>query len=195
MKQKEFVYIYIAEAFLASKRTRFTQKEIADNLEISLSTVNNSLGPLFRMHALRKFPKGFELIDIEKLLVNFGTVRNLGKDLVYSTYVPKPVDRIEAEMPSKTMFTAYSGYRMLTNDAPADYSEVYVYAGNDELNGIQKRFPQKKGNSNLFVLRKEKLMDRLKTIPFSLVFADLWNVPEWYAREFLSAARKRTGGD
>ena len=94
------------------------------------------------------------------------------------------------------IFTAYSGYRMCFREVPAAYSEVFVYADEETLKEIKRRFPEKKGPPNLFVLKADR---RLKGIakgdvaPPVQLFADLWNLREWYAKEFVNALLKRIG--
>lgn len=174
----------LLEAF---KNTR-TQKQIAERLEISLSTVNNALKPLERMGALEKKKFGFKIIDKEKALLYFASSRNLQKDMIYKTRAEMPVKEIEKTMPSGTLFTAFTQYRLKFNETPADYSEVYAYASKEALKEVKKRFPEKKGPANLYIMEKP---EGLKEVTEELLFADLWNLKEWYAKEFVNALRKK----
>ena len=89
-------------------------------------------------------------------------------------------------MPAGVVYTAYSAYRFRFESVPADYSEVYVFS--DEPAEVERRFPPRGGPPDLFVLSMD---DRLRELsrdgiaPNSQVFADLWNMREWYAREFV----------
>ena len=169
-----------------------TQKEIAQRLGISLSTVNNAMEPLERIGAIEKKKFGLKLSDKEKALTYWASIRNLQKDIIYATRSGLPVGKIEKNMPSGIAFTAYTAFRLRHAQVPADYSEVYVYAEHGELEEIEKRFPLQKGPPNILVLKKEKHMD-WQIAPDELVFVDLWNLKEWYAKEFLRALRQKMG--
>lgn len=184
MLKVEFVYRELLFRALEQGVSSFTQKGLAEALGVSLSNVNNALRPLRRMNAVNVKPRGFSLVNPKKVLLYWASIRNVGKDLAYSTRVEASILEVEKRMPSGIVFAAYSGYRFRFKDAPADYSEVYVYAS--ELDEIRVRFPTKKGNANLFVLQKDALMERYgRTGSIAQLFVDLWNLPEWYARDFL----------
>ena len=61
------------------------------------------------------------------------------------------------------LFTGYTAYKLRFDDVPADYSEVYVYADETELDQIKKRLlffkisEKNKLNYNFFVLKKEHM--------------------------------------
>ena len=46
---------------------------------------------------------------------------------------------------------------------------------------------------NLFILKKDSLLNLYKKIPLAQIFADLWNLKEWYAKEFIKALEIRIG--
>ncbi len=190
MEKKELVYLYLAANFRKG-RTKFTQKQIASKLKISLSTVNNALKPLVKMHAVEVYPRGFTLKDFEKLMFYWASVRDIEKDIIYSTFYSESPSKIESSMPSDVLFTAYSGYKIVTRNAPADYSEIYVYS--EKIDEIKKRFPKRKGPKNIFVLRSHPLLKKFSNkncVDMSLIFVDLWNLYEWYAKEFIKGAKK-----
>lgn len=176
-------------AVLAAFKGAKTQKEIAEKLKVSLSTVNNALRPLERIGALEKRKFGFKLIDKEKALLYFASVRNLQKDIIYKTRVEAGVKEIEKLMPSGICFTAFTAFRLKFKQVPSDYSEVYVYADDEALREIKKRFPERKGPANLIVLKAGTSVKE-KIIQNELLFADLWNLKEWYAKEFIKALKK-----
>jgi len=186
MRKTELVFL---ELFRGAK----TQKEIAEKLGISLSTVNNAVEPLARIGAIeiRKF--GLRLVDREKAVMYWASARNIEKDIVYSTRVDSPVIEIERLMPAGIIFTAFSAFRLSFNEVPADYSEVFVYAGEEELFEIRKRFPQREGPANLIVLQKEEMLGEEKIVSVELMFVDLWNLKEWYAKEFINALKQKAG--
>lgn len=185
MKKIELVYLEILYQCLERKNRKLTQAGLAKKLKISLSTVNHSLKPLKKMAAIEIKRRSFSLTDPKKILYYWASRHDLEKEIVYQTRVEEPVSRIEKQMPARTIYAAYSAYKFRFKEVPADYSEVYVYADEKE---IKKRFPLIKKRPNLFVLKKERKLERYGSIaPLGLMFADLWNLKEWYAKEFLNA--------
>ena len=155
-----------------------SQAEIARELDISLSTVNRAVKKLEKMGAVEIFSRSLETRDKEKILMYMASIRNTEKDIVYRTRVNEKVRDIERSMPGGVEFTAYTAYKFKYEDVPADYSEVYLYADDEATEEIERRYPQVKGPPNLFVLKKEIEVND------ALIFADLWNMKEWYAKEF-----------
>lgn len=192
MKKIELVYVEILYQCIEKQNRKLTQIGLSNKLGISLSTVNHALQPLKKMGAIEIKKRGFTATNPKKIVYHLASCRNPAKDIVYSTRVDEPVRMIESKMPAKTMFTSYSAYKYRYNDTPADYSEIYVYADKKE---IEKRFPPTGRVPNLFVLKKEKTMDSYGEIaPAGLIFADLWNTNEWYAKEFLKALEVKLSG-
>jgi len=179
--------------FLEVLRGAKTQKEIAVGLGISLSTVNNALKPLSRIGAVEKRKFGLKLVDREKALAYWASARNLEKDIVYRTRSEMKITEIEKSIPSGVIFTAFTAFRLKFKDIPADYSEVYVYADEEGIAEIKKRFPQKEGPPNIIVLFMPKGFEKEKIVPSELMFVDLWNLKEWYAKEFLKALKQKMG--
>ncbi len=188
MLKSELVFL---EIFNGAK----TQKGIAERLGISLSTVNNAIKPLARIGAIEKRKFGLKLVDKEKALAYWASVRNLEKDIVYKTRAEMLIVEIEKSMPSGITFTAFTAFKLNFKDVPADYSEVYVYASEEELAELKNRFPQKKGPANLIILSKPGSFGNRKIVPNELLFVDLWNLKEWYAKEFLKALKLKLGVD
>ena len=186
MLKSELVFL---EVFKGAK----TQKEIAERLGISLSTVNNAVEPLARIGAIEKRKFGLKLIDKEKALTYWACIRNLEKDIVYKTRAEMPITEIEKSMPSGVSFTAFTAFKLKFKDVPADYSEVYVYVDEEELAEIKKRFAQKSGPPNLIALAKPANFGDEKIVSDELMFVDLWNLKEWYAKEFLNALKQKIG--
>lgn len=189
MKRTEEVYreiLYQAE----KGNNMITQRAISDKLSLSLSNVNNALAPLRRMNAISVKKMCFHIVNPKKILYHWASVRNLKKDITYSTRAEKGVVEIEKLMPDSAIFTAYSGYRLRYKDAPADYSEIYVYC--DDIEEIKERFPESKNTPNIFVLKKDKNMDKYGKIATNAsIFVDLWNLGEWYAQDFLKAMEQK----
>ena len=189
MKRTEEVYrevLYQAE----KGNNTLTQKAISEKLSLSLSNVSNAIAPLRRMGAISVKKMCFYVINQKKILYHWASMRNLKKDIIYSTRAEKSVVDIEKSMPDNVVFTAYTAYRLKFKDAPADYSEVYVYC--DDINEIKNRFPESKNIPNIFVLKKDKNIDKYGKIATNAnIFVDLWNLPEWYAQEFLTAMEEK----
>ncbi|MBW2975807.1 winged helix-turn-helix domain-containing protein [Candidatus Woesearchaeota archaeon] len=190
MKKTELVYREILNKFIEEKNAKLTQLGLAHALKISLSTVNNALKPLIKMGAVKVNLRNFEIVNAKKILYYWASMRNIKKDIIYKTRVEckTTVAEIEKKMPPGIVFAAYTAYKLKFNDAPADYSEVYVYCADEGLKELTRRFPPKNNNPNLFVLRKD-FED--KKMPAAQVFVDLWNLKEWYASDFVNALEKR----
>lgn len=182
--------------FLAEKGQRtFTQKELSVQLGISLTNVNHALKPLKKMHAIKINPRNFELINPKKVLLHWASARNIEKDIKLSLFAGESVLEIEKSMPNNTYFTAFSAFKFRFKNAPADYSSVYVYSENFEE--IKKRFPEKKTSNppNLFVLSADQNMKRYGQIATNAnIFVDLWNLPQWFAKDFLNALEEKMHG-
>jgi len=183
MKRIELVYNRILEEAMENKNYKLTQKKLSTELKISLSTVNYALKPLRNIGAIKVNLKNFNVISIKKILFYWASTRNFEKDIIYRLRVDKPVTEIEKNMPNSAIFTAYSYYKFKFKDAPADYSEVYVYSNKED---IQKRFKEIKGPPNLFVLKKD-----INRLSLANLFVDLWNLKEWYAKDYLQALENK----
>ncbi len=157
---------------------RTTQAEISREMSMSLSTVNRTVKKLEIMGAVEVSSRSLRVRDREKILMYMASMRDTEKDVVYRTRVNDSVREIERSMPGGVDFTGYTAYKFIFEDVPADYSEVYVYGDELGIEEIKRRFPPAKGPANLFVLKKEMKVNE------ALVFADLWNLKEWYAKEF-----------
>ncbi|MBI1935887.1 hypothetical protein HYS31_05590 [Candidatus Woesearchaeota archaeon] len=190
MKKIEFVYRELLFNAIEKENRHLTQAYLAQALEISLSTVNLALKPLARMNSVRIKKTGFDIIDAKKILYYWASIRNVEKGIIYQTRVDAPVKEIEKEMPDDVVFTAFSAYKFKFKDVPADYSEVYVYG--DE--NVKKRFKESKEIPNLFVLKKDEIIERYgKTATAANLFVDLWNLRQWYANDFLKALEAKIG--
>lgn len=184
MKKIETVYREMLYNAIEKGKKNLTQSYLAKSLQVSLSTVNLALKPLARMNAIRIKKMGFDIIDVKKILYYWASVRNIENDIIYKTRVEEPVAAIEKQMPDDIVFTAFSAYKFKFKDVPADYSEVYVY-GFDE---IKNRFKPNDKNPNLFVLKKDNQIEKYgKTAAIANIFVDLWNLRQWYAKDFLKA--------
>jgi hypothetical protein len=191
MTKKEVIWREILFQAIENKKIEFTQKELAQKYRFSLSTVFNALKIPRQTNAIEG-KRGFKVRDIEKFLYLWATFRKIKKDIIYQTAVKKRVFEIEGEMPPSVIFGAYSAFLKKYKTAPADYDKVYVYTEEKNLKEIKKRFPDKKGYQNLIVLKADLWLKNFGSLtPDCQTFVDLWNLSEWYAKDFLNALKEK----
>jgi hypothetical protein len=192
MNKKEQIWRQILQAAIGDRQFEFTQQELAKNLRVSLSTVFNALKVPRAQGAIIVGGRSFSLVDMEKLLYIWATQRNFEKEIIYQTNVASTASQIEGMMPAGAIFGAYSAYRQKYRDAPADYDKVYVYASSPLLAEIKKRFPKRAGSPNLFVLKSDSGLAAFGSIaPEAQIFCDLWNLKDWYAKDFLKSLKEK----
>ncbi len=156
-----------------------------------MSTVFNALKTPRSIGALEG-KRGLKIRDIEKFLHLWATLRNLKKEIIYQTNILKPVRGIEGEMPQNIIFGAYSSFLKKYKESPSDYDKVYIYLIKNDVEEIKKRFPPQKGYINLIVLEADPWLKNFGNItPDCQTFADLWNLPEWYAKDFLNDLKEK----
>lgn len=183
LKKKETIWREILFQSIVEKKHQFTQKALSEKFGYSLSTIFNALKIPRASNAIEVTGKFFLVRDQEKFLNIWATFRNLSKDIVYQTRVDASAIEIEGLMPPDVIFTAYSAYRLKFNDAPADYDKVYIYS--DNLEEIKKRFPPQTGNPNLIVLKPDAELSKFGSlVSLPQLYTDLWNLADWYARDF-----------
>jgi DNA-binding transcriptional regulator LsrR (DeoR family) len=198
MKRQEVVLRRIACGYISGERS-FTQLGISKELGVSLSAVNGAVSNLRDINAVRVKRRSFEVTALDRLLLYWATHRNLKKDITYQTRADMPVKDIEKSMPDGAAFTCYTAYRLLYDDAPADYSEVYVYATDDALDEIKRRFKSSDKVPNVIILKCDSGLERMikehklkrSSVCAAQIFVDLWNANQWYAKDFVDALLKR----
>jgi DNA-binding transcriptional MocR family regulator len=193
MTKKEVIWREILFSALKKNKTNFTQKELAQKYGFSLSTVFNALKIPRSSGIIQAGGRGFNILDSEKFLYLWATLRKMKKDILYKTRIEKPVRQIEGEMPPGVIFGAFSAYVKRYKDAPADYDQVYVYAQKSQLAEIKRRFPAQKGRENLIVLLADPWLKAFSAgiTPNCQTFVDLWNISEWFAKDFLEALKQK----
>ncbi len=190
MKKIEIIWRELLNSVLENKVRRFEQKALAQKFGFSTSTVFQALKVPRQMGAVRVTGRYFVLEDPEKLLYHWASTRNIESDILASLKVSEPILEIEAKMPPKVIFGAYSAARMTLTTPPADYDKIYIYS--NDIEKIKERFEIKKGNANLFVLKSDKfLLDYGQTTILAQTFVDLWNLKDWYAREYVKAIKEK----
>lgn len=193
MKQSEAVYREILYQAIEKRNTHHTQSAISTKLELSLSVVNLAVRKLEALGGVKVAPRGLQIRDIKKILYFWGSARNLEKDVCLKTRVEASVREIERMMPN-VIFTGYTGYKLKFSEIPSDYSEVYCYADETELQLIRKRLSSKRTSGdrhNLFILKTDNNMGKYSSITIGQLFVDLWNLKEWYSKEFMKAMEAR----
>ncbi len=190
MKKIEWVYREILYEVMEEGKRFLKQSSLSKICGVSIGNVNKALKPLENMNCVEKKPQGFVVIQPEKILVYWASLRNLQRDIVFETHVNKSVNEIEKELPP-VLFTAYSAYKFRFKHVPSDYSEVIVYG---DLEKIRERFGVGRGVPNLIVLKPDPHLLRFKRIPLAQLFVDLWNLNTWYANDFLKALEGKIGG-
>lgn len=192
MKQAEQIFREILYQAMEQKKRTLTQAGLSRELKLSLSAVNSAVKTLERIGALEIRQRSFLVLDLKKILYYWASIRNLPRDLIYATRVEAPVREIEKMLPDNNIiYTAYSAYKLKFKEVPADYSEVYVYGEES----IKERFPERKGPPNFFVLKKDCSLNKYgKTTTLAHTFVDLWNLKEWYAKEFVKAWEEKMHG-
>lgn len=180
----EYIWRELSYRAIEEKQPYFRITDLAQRFKLSTSLVSHSLTPLRDLAMVEIGKTKSKVINAEKLLFFWATRRNLKKEIIYQTLSPLTVFEREASMPADVIPTAYTAYRFYLKDAPSDYENIYFYAY--DLEEIQRRYPKRvKETPNLFILKPDPYLKTYKRIPLAQIFADLWNLPEWYAKEFI----------
>ena len=175
------------------------QRQLSDKLQISIGLVNRMVRRLENMGATYKTGRNYSITSFKKVLLYWASIRNLQRDVIYATRVSSPVREIERSLPDGVIFSGYTAFNYLFNEAPSDYSEVYVYVPQEILSEITKRFPPLKLPGNLYVLKTDKLLqenvrrysngENIVSIP--QLYVDLWNIPSWYSKDYISLLERK----
>jgi hypothetical protein len=179
----EYIWRDLLDRVIEKKRPEFTITELSKKYSLSTSVVNHALYPLRQLNIVKINKFSSKVVDWERLLYFWATRRNLKKDIVYFTFSPLPVYDREGLMPADVVPTAYTAFRYLFKKIPADYDHVYFYSNNIE--NVSKRFSKRKNPPN--ILKPDLYLKKSKKISLSQLFVDLWNLPEWYAKDFCEA--------
>jgi len=196
MRKIETIWHYILWTALEKNKYKHTQKELSELFGYSLSTVNLAIQGPSNIGAVKKTAKFFTLSDFKKLLFYYASNRNLINDIIYEAALDMPVAEIEGLVPSQSIYSCYSAAKRLLKEPPADYSKVYIYLEEMYLPEIIKRFGKPSSKSpNFFVLKIHETMKRygnITTVPQT--FVDIWNLGDWYSRDFISALEDKING-
>lgn len=190
MLKKEVVWREILFQARQNKKVKFTQKELAEKFGFSVSTVFNALKTLRAAHIIKVTGRFFVLEDYRKLLYLWASERNLKKAIFYQSFLGSDIKTLEAAMPPDVVFGLFSAFSILRGAVPSDYDHLYVYADQTKLGEILKRVSEYKIIStrvNFFVLQPDQWLSHYHDLPLEQTFVDIWNAPEWYAKDFLKA--------
>lgn len=193
MTKKEVIWREILFQKRQNNTIKFTQQELAKKFSFSVSTVFNALKSLRQANIIRVTGRFFVLEDYKKLLYLWASTRNFKKDIYYNMFINEETAKIEAIMPPETIFGAYSGFKMLYAGIPAEYDHVYVYLEKKDLAKFFERVSDiaqdthRISHSNLFILEPDQWLQNYPKSLLEQLFVDIWNAPEWYAKDFLKA--------
>lgn len=198
-KNEDTILREIADGYLGRERD-MTQLGLSEKLGISISIVNKIVRKLYDISAVRIDRRSFSVISFERLMMYWATHRSIRKDITYSIHTDMKISEIESSMPSGIAFTAFSGYKSLYKESPADYSEVYAYPTETALDIIKERFGISRGSPNIIMLEADPFLQKkirdegLRVAPSPQIFVDLWNINTWYAKEFVDRMEERLFG-
>jgi len=181
MKKIEYVWRELLIQTLDKRELVFGQQVLALKLKLSSSTVSLALSPLRKLGAVQIGKRHSEVVDYEKILYHWANHRQLEKDVYTKLRVNLPIMEIEGRLSPNSIPTGYTAVRERYGEPPADYDKVYCYHSEPEI--IKTRFSHEtiSGQPNLFILRADPF---LKSLSLSQIFVDLWNMHDWYAKDF-----------
>lgn len=194
MTKKEVIWREILIQARKNKRTVFTQKELAADFGFSTSTIFNALKVPRQASIISVSGRNFRLESYEKLLHLWASHRSLIKDIYFQAELKEDAQNIESVMPPEANFGLYSAVRLILNSEPADYDHVFIYLDPSKLSRVIERFPERRERSNhpnFFVLQPDDWLSKYPEIPLEQIFVDIWNAPEWYAKDFLKALEEK----
>jgi hypothetical protein len=187
MIKKEIIWRELLFQTRENKKNKFTQKEIAEKFNISLSTVFHSLKTLRKSKIVRVTGRFFVLENYRKLLYLWASERNLDKDIYYRGYSTKSTSSLEGVVLPEATFALYSGFKQAYKQAPADYDHLYFYLDPSFLDKAIERMDlrEEKNKENVFILKPDDRFSEYSQPLLEQIFVDLWNAPEWYSKDFL----------
>jgi len=195
MKKIETIWHHLLWLALEKREFKHTQKRIAEYFGYSLSTVHLAVKQLALVGAIDIRGKFFVINDAKKILLYWATHRNIQKSVLYETHVDQPIQEIEGLIPFDAIIGGYSAVKYILKELPSDYSKVYFYMDEERIEEVKKRFPKVAGISNVFVLKaysKQDLYGKSTSLPQT--FVDLWNMHDWYAKDFLQELERKIDG-
>ena len=195
MKKIETIWQYLLFQAIEQREFRHTQAGLAQLFHYSTSTINLALVKPTAIGAIRKSGKFFVVADVIKLLYLASTIRSLAKDIIYHTYSDLPIRELEGLAPAGAVFGGYSAASQILGEPPADYTTLHLYADPADIATIQSRYPiSKTGNSQVVIFKKPTYAPIKNHTSLPHTFVDIWNLSDWYARDFTQALEDKIHG-
>jgi hypothetical protein len=195
MLKKEVIWREILVQSRLKKKRIFTQKELALNFGFSLSTVHNALKAPRQNHSIKVTGRFFVLENYQKLLYLWANEHSFKKEILYQGKTGSDILELEKQIPPEITFGLYSAFKFYYQEAPADYDHLYLYIEPKDLETFKKRFqlPEKsKAPANIFFFKKDSWLNLYReAMPLEQIFVDIWNSPEWYAKDFLKQLEEK----
>ncbi len=196
MLKKEVIWREILFQKRQNNIVKFTQKELSQKFGFSISTIFNALRSPRQANIVRVTGRYFVLEDYKKLLYLWASSRNKQKDIYQKFFIDKETAKIESVVPPEAVFGLYSGFKVLYNYFPAEYDHVYIYLKRVNLPELEKRMtdsPKNRRDStcNLFVMEPDPWLEKYPQPLPEQLFVDIWNAPEWYAKDFLKSLEEK----
>lgn len=195
MRKIETIWHFLLNSALTEKKFKHTQKGLADFFSYSVSTINHALAIPTQIGAIRKESKFFVLENFQKMLYYWASARNFEKDIIYKTHCDAIIKEIEGLIPPEGIFACYSAASRIFDEPPSDYSKVYFYLDEQNIEKAKQRFPHIKGQENVFVLKAPEVLKnygQITTLPQT--FVDIWNLKDWYGQDFTKAIENKING-
>jgi DNA-binding transcriptional MocR family regulator len=190
MKKIEIIWRKMLFEAINKSRREFTQKSLAEEFGYSTSTVSQAIKPLRQMGAVRVGGRSFVLEDPEKVLYHWASARSFKKDFLLSGHVEMEPVEIEGLAPAEVVFGGYSAACRYLSEAPADYDKVYFYV--KDVKSILQRYNLTKGRPNLFIFKADEFLSQYGGLTtLAQTFVDLWNMEDWYAKDFTKELKKK----
>jgi len=175
------------------RKEKFFQKEISKVCNVSIGLVNKLVKKLESQSSVQRKGRGSSVIDASKILLYWATRRQIQKEINERYYIKNSVEQIEKTLPACVIFTAFSGWRLLTKRAPADYREIYIFVPKGSENVIKlwlKENRPSKGPENLFIIYTDDehlIKNSKKNIaPVPQIFVDLYSIGGISSKYFLN---------
>src|SRR3989338_5713466 len=169
MLKIEYIWKDLLDRTIEKNNPEFTITELANKYSLSTSVVNHALIPIRELNIIKINKTSSQVTDWERLLFFWATRRNLKKDIIYSTFADLPNYDREGLMPPEVIPTGYTAFRIKFEKIPTDYNNVYFYS--NKPGNVSERFPLKKGNYNIFILKPDPFLTKIN---HAQLFVDLW---------------------
>lgn len=196
MTKKEVIWRDILYEVRVNRRIKFTQKELSQKFGFSLSTVFNALKVPRAANIIEATGRFFILKDYSKLLSLWAASRSFKKDIIFKGFSKLSISELEAIAPPESVFGLYSAFKFQFKEIPADYDHLYLYMEENDFKKNINRFSfstnKNKDFVNVYILEKDSWFKNYgNSILPEQIYTDIWNAPEWYAKDFLRILQEK----